>query len=139
MQELNKKRKLFCEYYKSTHNATDSAIKAGYSKKTAYAIGCNLLKKIEIQEYLNSITENSDTTRIMNMQQIQEFWASVVNDKKAKLSDRLKASEYIAKSNATFITKTEISGKVKTESENKVSLLSTEDLKTLVDEIKDSD
>lgn len=139
MLKLTKKQKLFCEYYKSTHNATDSAIKSGYSKKTAYAIGCNLLKKIEIQEYLNSITENSDNTRIMNMEQIQEFWASVVNDKKAKLTDRLKASEYIAKSSGAFITKTEISGKVKTESENKVSLLSTEDLKTLVDEIKDSE
>lgn len=33
----------------------------------------------------------------------------------------------------------EMSGELKTESENKVSLLSTEDLKTLVDEIKDSD
>lgn len=139
MLKLTKKQKLFCEYYKSTHNATDSAIKAGYSKKTAYAIGCNLLKKIEIQEYLNDITKNSDTTRIMDIQQVQEFWASVVNDKKAKLSDRLKASEYIAKSCAAFITKTEISGKVKTESENKVSLLSTEDLKTLVDDIKDSE
>lgn len=139
MLKLTKKQKLFCEYYKSTHNATDSAIKAGYSKKTAYAIGSKLLKEVKIQEYLNSITKNSDTTRIMDIQQIQEFWASVVNDKKAKLSDRLKASEYIAKSCAAFITKTEISGKVKTESENKVSLLSTEDLKTLVDEIKDSD
>lgn len=33
----------------------------------------------------------------------------------------------------------EMSGELKTESENKVSLLSTEDLKTLVDEIKDSE
>lgn len=33
----------------------------------------------------------------------------------------------------------EMSGELKTESENKVSLLSTEDLKTLVDGIKDSD
>ena len=138
MLKLTKKQKLFCEYYKSTHNATGSAIKSGYSKKTAYAIGSKLLKEVKIQEYLNDITKNSDTTRIMDIQ-LQEFWASVVNDKKAKLSDRLKASEYIAKSCAAFITKTEISGKVKTESENKVSLLSTEDLKTLVDDIKDSE
>ncbi|WP_288847896.1 terminase small subunit [uncultured Sneathia sp.] len=139
MLKLTKKQKLFCEYYKSTHNATDSAIKSGYSKKTAYAIGSKLLKEVKIQEYLNDITKNSDTTRIMNMEQIQEFWASVVNDKKAKLTDRLKASEYIAKSSGAFITKTEISGELKTESENKVSLLSTEDLKTLVDGIKDSE
>lgn len=139
MLKLSKQRKLFCEYYKSTNNATESAIKAGYSKKTAYSIGHNLLKSVDVQNYLNELTKTDDNSRIMNMQQIQAFWASVVNDKKAKLSDRLKASEYIAKSNATFITKAEISGKVETKTENQISLLSNEDLKALVDGLKDSE
>ena len=139
--ELNRQQKKFCEYYVATNNGTESVIKAGYSKnrKTAGTTANRLLKNAKIQNYLSKLTKNSDNVRIMNMEQIQEFWASVVNDKKAKLTDRLKASEYIAKSCGAFITKTEISGKVKTESENKVSLLSTEDLKTLVDGIKDSE
>lgn len=140
-ETLNRQQKKFCEYYVATNNGTESVINAGYSKnrKTAGTTANRLLKSAKIQDYISKLTENSDNVRIMNMERIQEFWASVVNDKKAKLSDRLKASEYIAKSCAAFITKTEISGKVKTESENKVSLLSTEDLKTLVDGIKDSE
>lgn len=139
MGKLTKQREIFCKYYKSTNNATESAIKAGYSKKTAYSIGSRLLKDVEVQKYLNKLMSGEEKKRMMNLQQIQEFWASVVNDKRAKLSDRLKASEYIAKSNAAFITKTEISGKVETKTENQISLLSTEDLKALVDGIKDSE
>lgn len=33
--ELTYKQKKFCEYYIVSHNATESAIKAGYSRKTA--------------------------------------------------------------------------------------------------------
>lgn len=138
-ETVNRKEKKFCEYFVATNNGTESAIKAGYSERSAATTAYRLLRKAEIQEYINKLTKNDDNSRIMNMQQIHEFWTSVVNDKKAKLSDRLKASEYIAKSNAAFITKTEISGKVETKTENQISLLSTEDLKALVDGIKDSE
>ena len=43
--KLTPKQKAFAEYYIETGNATESAIRAGYSKKTARVIGQeNLLK-----------------------------------------------------------------------------------------------
>lgn len=52
--KLTPKQKLFCKYYLISLNATDAAIKAGYSKKTAKEIGAENLTKPHIQEYLES-------------------------------------------------------------------------------------
>lgn len=46
--ELNNKQKAFVEAYLQTWNATRAAKMAGYSEKTAYSIGHELLKKPEI-------------------------------------------------------------------------------------------
>lgn len=47
---MNDRQRRFAEEYLVDLNATQAAIRAGYSKKTAYSIGQQLLKKIEIQE-----------------------------------------------------------------------------------------
>ena len=50
--KLTPKQKLFCKYYLISLNATDAAIKAGYSKKTADVIGNQNLGKLSIKTYL---------------------------------------------------------------------------------------
>ena len=50
--KLTPKQKLFCKYYLISLNATDAAIKAGYSKKTADVIGAENLTKPSIKTYL---------------------------------------------------------------------------------------
>lgn len=45
---MNVRQQKFCDYYLQSGNATEAAIKAGYSKKTAYSIGQRLLKNVEI-------------------------------------------------------------------------------------------
>ncbi len=61
---LTKKQKAFVEYYLQDWNATQAAIKAGYSKRTAGSIGNeNLLKpeiQSEIQRRLSEICMSSD-------------------------------------------------------------------------------
>ena len=52
--KLTAKQEKFCEEYLIDLNATQAAIRAGYSKKTAYSIGFENLKKPEIQEYLQA-------------------------------------------------------------------------------------
>jgi len=49
---LNEKQTRFAEEYLIDFNATQAAIRAGYSKKTAYAQAHQLLKKLEIREFL---------------------------------------------------------------------------------------
>ncbi len=48
MRKLSGKQKAFAEEYLVDLNTTQAAIRAGYSSKTAYAIGHKLLKKAEI-------------------------------------------------------------------------------------------
>lgn len=55
--ELTEKQRLFCTYYMQSFNATQSAIKAGYSRETARIIGFENLTKPNIKKYLNELKE----------------------------------------------------------------------------------
>ncbi len=46
---IENKQAKFVDEYMIDLNATQAAKRAGYSKRTAYAIGCNLLKHVEIR------------------------------------------------------------------------------------------
>lgn len=52
MAELTDKQKRFCEEYLVDLNATQAAIRAGYSEDTARSIGSENLTKPDIQEYI---------------------------------------------------------------------------------------
>lgn len=51
--DLTEKQLIFAKEYLVSMNATESAIKAGYSKKTAYSQGCRLLKNVKIKQYID--------------------------------------------------------------------------------------
>lgn len=51
--KLTEKQQRFVEAYIETGNATKAALMAGYSKKTAYSIGNENLKKPEINNVLH--------------------------------------------------------------------------------------
>lgn len=48
-----KKQELFVKYYLMTFNATEAAIKAGYSEKTATAQGARLLTNVKVEKLIN--------------------------------------------------------------------------------------
>lgn len=54
---INDKQKIFCEEYIIDFNATQAAIRAGYSKKTANRIASENLSKLVIQEYIKELIE----------------------------------------------------------------------------------
>ena len=56
---MNNKQKIFAESYARSNNATQSAIQAGYSEKTAYSQGNRLLKKVEILNYVRSLQQET--------------------------------------------------------------------------------
>ncbi len=47
---MSPKQQRFAEEYVVDHNATQAAIRAGYSPKTAYSQGQRLLKNVEVAE-----------------------------------------------------------------------------------------
>ena len=55
MAELNGKQERFCQEYIIDLNATQAAIRAGYSEDTARAIGCENLTKPAIEARVNEL------------------------------------------------------------------------------------
>lgn len=75
---LTKMQKEFADEYMKTGNATESAIKAGYSSKTAYAIGNEVLKKSKIKEYINQKQEKIEEKITMNIAERQQFLVDII-------------------------------------------------------------
>ena len=55
MGSLNAKQEAFCREYIIDLNATQAAIRAGYSEKTAYSQGERLLRNVEAKEFIASL------------------------------------------------------------------------------------
>lgn len=63
--KLNDKQKLFCDEYLVDLNATQAAIRAGYSKKSARQIASDMLSNPYISEYIAILKkERSEKTKI---------------------------------------------------------------------------
>ena len=57
MAKLTNKQEAFCREYIIDLNATQAALRAGYSEKTAKDIGCENLAKPNISEYITELIE----------------------------------------------------------------------------------
>lgn len=58
MADLSTQQMLFATEYIKCGNATQAAIKAGYSERTAKSQGSRLLTNVDIQQYLSRQKEN---------------------------------------------------------------------------------
>ena len=64
-EKLTAKQQRFCEEYLIDLNATQAAIRAGYSGRTAYRTGCDNLMKPQIAEVIQKrIGERSERTKV---------------------------------------------------------------------------
>lgn len=112
MAKLTIKQRKFIESYIVSGNATQAAIEAGYSKKTAAQTGNENLRKPDIMKALEKRTEELQSEKVDSQQDIIEFLSSVrrgeVKEKlvtpsgmivevPAKITDRVKAAELMGK------------------------------------------
>ena len=104
MGKLTPKQKAFCDYYIITMNATEAAIKAGYSKKTAKVIGSENLSKPYLKQYIDERMKEIEDKRIASIKEVMEFYSSVMRgeikdqfDLDASLQDRIKAATELVK------------------------------------------
>lgn len=100
---MNEKQKRFAEIYAANPNATEAAKAAGYSGRTARSQGQRLLTNVDVQKYIKDLQEENAAERIATMTDVKIFWSDTMNDKELKRSDRLKASELLAKSAGAFL------------------------------------
>lgn len=102
--KLTPRQKDFCEYYLQTGNAAEAARKAGYSPKTADAIGRENLRKPTISEYIANRRAEMDKTLIADSDEVLRFYSAVMRGEvkdqfglDASLGDRLKAGDSLMK------------------------------------------
>lgn len=103
-KHLNNRQINFALAYKESNNITQSAIKAGYSPKTACVQGCNLLKNHRVAEYIEAINERLESEKIADIQEVMEYLTSVMRgeakdqfDMDVSIQDRTRAAGELAR------------------------------------------
>lgn len=124
-KKLTLKQQRFVDEYIISGNATQAAIKAGYSKKTANRIATENLSKPVIKTAIDKRNAEIQSEKTMDMQEVMELLASIargetteetvtnkgdVIETATRNSDKLKALELIGKRFGAWNDKKEISG-----------------------------
>lgn len=123
---LNDKQKQFYKEYMIDTNATQAAIRAGYSKKTAYSQGQRLLKHVEGQRFLQELMAERESKLIAEQDEVLKYLTSVLRGesvasvlardevgaervikKPPDEKERLKAAELLGKRYSLFTDKVE--------------------------------
>lgn len=101
MEKLTAKMQRFCEEYLIDFNATQAAIRAGYSKKTAYAIGIENLKKPQIKVVLNrlkaQVSEKTEINRDWIIGRFRQIADRCMEQPKIDSAGANRATEMLAK------------------------------------------
>ena len=130
MVKLTAKQQRFCDEYLVDLNATQAAIRAGYSKKTASVIGIEKLRKPNISEYIEKRMAEKEAELIADQDEVLKYLTSVLRgesqsteivvegigdgcseartiEKKPSEKDRLKAAELLGKRYGLYTEKIE--------------------------------
>lgn len=78
MAKMTPKQKRFCDEYLIDLNATQAAIRAGYSKKTAYSIGEENLRKPELKKYIDSRMAEKESELIADQDEVLKYLTAVM-------------------------------------------------------------
>ena len=106
MGELTLRQRVFVQAYMG--NASEAARQAGYSAKTAYSIGQELLNKPEIVEAIKEREQERLNPLIADREDRQKFWTDVMNDESAEMQHRLKAAELLGRSEGDFMERLQV-------------------------------
>lgn len=135
MGKLTLKQRSFCDFYLELGNATQAAVKAGYSKRTANRMATENLSKPVIRAYLDKRLEQIESEQIASAAEVMKYLTSVLRgDEKEETvivegigdgmsearivrksvtpKDKLKAAELLAKRYGILSEKLNIEGAV---------------------------
>ena len=95
---MTEKQKRFCDEYLIDLNATQAAIRAGYSKKTANRIATENLSKPVIKDYISERMEQKEKELIADQDEVLRYLTSVLRGKS-------RSSVVVVESNGDFCSK----------------------------------
>ena len=127
MTKMTLKQQRFADEYIITGNATQAAIKAGYSKKTAKVIANENLTKPYIKKYIDERLEQLESEKIASQQEVLSYLSSVMRGEMTEQTlrsvgesgqviaeidvgakDRIKAAELLGKRYKLWTDKSEV-------------------------------
>ena len=116
---LTEKERIFADEYIKTTNATQSAIKAGYSEKTARSKGSQLLTKVNVRKYIDEVMHERSKNTIATADEVLEYLTSVVRGEEkdafgldVSIADRTKAAELLGKRYMLFADKVKLDAEI---------------------------
>ena len=131
MNTLTPRQQKFCDEYLISGNATEAAIKAGYSRKTAKQTGSENLSKPDLRAYIDEQLTKIHSAKIADAEEVMKYLTSVmrgehteqvlklvgegvqtVTDIDVSAKERLKAAELIGKRYGLFTEKVGLEGAV---------------------------
>lgn len=114
---MNARQRAFSLEYAKSPNATQAAISAGYSPRTAYSMGGRLLKNVEVINLIKQLQAEADAERIAQIGEIRAFWTTTMRNTEERTETRIKASELLAKAAGAFLQRIEVEADVDLEAE----------------------
>ena len=81
---LTTKQRLFADEYIKSGNATQSAIKAGYSPKTVRSIGQENLTKPDIKSYIDAKMAEIESHKIADAKEVLQFYTRVLREEETE-------------------------------------------------------
>ena len=82
--KLTAKQRLFADEYIKSGNATQSAIKAGYSPKTVRSIGQENLTKPDIKSYIDAKMAEIESHKIADAKEVLQFYTRVLREEETE-------------------------------------------------------
>lgn len=130
-RKLTVKQRKFADEYIISGNATQAAIRAGYSKNTARQIGNENLTKPYIKAYIDERMKKLEDSQIAKQEEVLKYLTSImrgeeseetlryvgegyqeISNIKVTAKDRIKAAELIGKRYSMWSDKLNIEGSV---------------------------
>lgn len=132
---MTDRQKRFCDEYLIDCNATQAAIRAGYSSKVARVTAAKLLTNANIKSYIDEQLDRLHTEKVADAQEVLEYLTAVLRGKSSSEivvvegcgegvsearrvqkapdeKDRLKAAELLGKRYRLFTDKLDVDGGV---------------------------
>lgn len=104
---LTRKQERFCREYLIDHNATQAAIRAGYSTESARQIGSENLTKPNISKRIEQLEQKLGESVSISRAEIRKDLQSIIDNLDATFSVRLRAIELKGKMIGAFAGKEE--------------------------------
>lgn len=128
MEKLTYRQRRFVDEYLIDPNATQAAVKAGYSKKTADVQGVRMLGNVKVQKHIKQQLDKIHSAKVADAEEVMKYLTSVMRgehteevvvvegcgdgcsearrmDKEVGAADRIRAAELIGKRYGLFTNK----------------------------------